>query len=84
MLHSCTGTYDCMHTLFDYLKSSLNVQNLVPVHQILAFFAQIAYLAQNKYSHLASAGYTYCQHAIRARTNSRSEETGSFTTSVAL
>jgi hypothetical protein len=40
-----------------YLKSSLKVQKVIPAHQILAFFVQIAYLAQNKHLHLAPTGY---------------------------
>jgi hypothetical protein len=46
-----------MMYVLNYLKSSLNVQNVVPTDQILAFLAQIAYLFQNKHSHLATAWY---------------------------
>jgi hypothetical protein len=56
MLHCCI--YDRMYT-FNYLKSSLNVQNLVPDDQIWLFFPQIAYLFQNKHSHLAAAAYPF-------------------------
>lgn len=56
---------------------------VIPTHQILGFSVQIAYLAQNKHSHLALPGVPYCQHATQDRTNRRSEETDNFTTYVA-
>jgi hypothetical protein len=43
----------CVHRISHYLKSSQNVQNVLPAPQMLAFFAQIAYFAQNKHLHLA-------------------------------